>query len=350
MTKFDAFPIKSNLNFSFLSLLWSLRPRYVIMYDPEVSFVRQVEVFRAAHPSYPLRVYFLLYDRSVEEQRYLSAVKKEQTAFERLIRAKSFMSIVDDTDYFDSAVDGQPVVSARQGGGRVVATIPSTVIIDVREFRSSLPFFLFQHNIQIVPTTLEVGDYVLSPEVCVERKSLGDLIQSFASGRLYTQVESMALYYRHPVLLIEFDQERSFELQSVNDLRDDVSIANLSSKLVLLLIHFPALRILWSSSPHQTAAMFAEIKKNIAEPSEEVAAAMGREEGTVLDAGGTIDLVAQELLLRLPGVNTRNYRGIMRKVESVAALTLLTQAELEEIMGPGPARELFTFLHKDAAD
>ena len=33
----------------------------------------------------------------------------------------------------------------------------------------------------------QVGDYVLSPELCVERKSLPDLRQSLASGRLYHQ-------------------------------------------------------------------------------------------------------------------------------------------------------------------
>ena len=31
-------------------------------------------------------------------------------------------------------------------------------------------------------------DYILSPEVCVERKTLADLRQSFLSGRLYHQV------------------------------------------------------------------------------------------------------------------------------------------------------------------
>lgn len=43
-----------------------------------------------------------------------------------------------------------------------------------------------QHPTQgfdLVPVTLEVGDYVLSPEMCLERKALPDLISSLASGR-----------------------------------------------------------------------------------------------------------------------------------------------------------------------
>ena len=103
------------------------------------------------------------------------------------------------------------VISTRMAGGGVeeVETEPPTVrllsrcslatadsrfhrqvIVDTREFRSSLPSLIHANNIQIIPTTLLVGDYILSPEMCVERKSIPDLIQSFASGRLCVE--------RHP--------------------------------------------------------------------------------------------------------------------------------------------------------
>jgi DNA excision repair protein ERCC-4 len=58
------------------------------------------------------------------------------------------------------------------------------VIVDVREFRSSLPSVLDARNFKIIPCTLNVGDYILSPTMCVERKSIPDLISSFTSGRL----------------------------------------------------------------------------------------------------------------------------------------------------------------------
>ena len=43
------------------------------------------------------------------------------------------------------------------------------VIVDMREFRSELPSLLHKRGIEIEPVTLEVGDYILSPEICVER-------------------------------------------------------------------------------------------------------------------------------------------------------------------------------------
>ena len=80
---------------------------------------------------------------------------------------------------------------------------------------SSLPNVLHQKGMRIIPVTLEVGDYILSPLICVERKSIQDLFMSFTSGRLYHQVETMVRYYRIPVLLIEFSQDKSFSFQVI---------------------------------------------------------------------------------------------------------------------------------------
>src|SRR2546430_17480680 len=51
------------------------------------------------------------------------------------------------------------------GGGRLAATAqPPRVVVDVREFRSSLPSLLHGKSIVVVPCMLTVGDYVLTPK------------------------------------------------------------------------------------------------------------------------------------------------------------------------------------------
>lgn len=69
-------------------VLEEVRPRYVIMYEPDASFIRRIEVYRSSHSDRSIRVYFMYYGGSVEEQRYLSAVRKEKDAFTRLIKEK----------------------------------------------------------------------------------------------------------------------------------------------------------------------------------------------------------------------------------------------------------------------
>lgn len=58
------------------------------------------------------------------------------------------------------------------------------VIVDMREFRSSLPGILYSGGFEVIPVTLGIGDYIITPEMAVERKSIPDLMQSFNSGRL----------------------------------------------------------------------------------------------------------------------------------------------------------------------
>lgn len=76
-------------------------------------------------------------------------------------------------------------ISTRIAGGKQINIEPSQVIVDMREFRSTLPSLLHAAKMLVIPATLTVGDYILTPDMCVERKSIPDLMQSLASGRLY---------------------------------------------------------------------------------------------------------------------------------------------------------------------
>ena len=69
-------------------LLEEVRPRYVVMYDPDAAFVRRIEVYRSSHTDRNVRVYFMYYGGSVEEQGYLSTVRREKDAFTRIISEK----------------------------------------------------------------------------------------------------------------------------------------------------------------------------------------------------------------------------------------------------------------------
>ena len=70
-------------------VLEEVKPRYVIMYEPDAAFIRRVEVYRSSHDDRNVRVFFLFYGGSVEERRYLSAVRREKDAFSRLIQERA---------------------------------------------------------------------------------------------------------------------------------------------------------------------------------------------------------------------------------------------------------------------
>ncbi|CAG8763405.1 23191_t:CDS:10 [Gigaspora margarita] len=323
-------------------MLEALKPKYIIIYHPDQKFVRRVEIFRAIHPGISCKVYFMIYENSVEEQRYLSVIRKEKEAFEKLIYEKSV---------------GKPRIISRNpadmflrttntrvaGGREIVQPIAHKIIVDIREFRSSLPSLLHAHGIEILPCTLKVGDYILSPDICVERKSISDLIGSFVSGRLYTQCETMSIYYKQPVLLIEFEQNQTFTLQAINDLKSDININDISSKLVMLTLTFPRVKIIWSSSPHATVQIFEDLKESRDEPELETAQSIGVENEDFPD----YNLSPQDILRALPGITAKNYKHVMSKVENLRELTELSLRELQILIGVENGKTLYEFLERN---
>ncbi|KAF9140466.1 hypothetical protein BGX30_006479 [Mortierella sp. GBA39] len=331
-------------------LLENIKPRFIIMYDPDPTFVRCIEVYKARHPGKQVRVYFTVYDNSVEEQLYLSALRREKDAFTRLIQTKSTM-VLPIGDTFTKQVQDQSLLrnihTRIAGGGKTGDEQPAPrIVVDAREFRSSLPSILHSQGMVLDPCTITVGDYVLSPNICVERKSISDLISSFASGRLYTQVEAMTVHYTRPVLLIEFDEDKSFSLQDKADIRADISVTELSSKLVLLTLAFPSLRLIWSSSVHSTVDIFEDLKRSEDEPDMQQAQAVGVDADQAIDSA--YNLTPQDILRSLPGITSKNYKQVMRHVESIRELAELDVASLSNIIGEGPAKTLWEFFHKDS--
>ncbi|TVY60765.1 DNA repair protein rad16 [Lachnellula suecica] len=342
-------------------ILEEVKPKYIIMYEPDTSFVRRIEVYRSSHNDRNVRVYFLYYGNSVEEQRYLSSVRREKDAFTKLIKEKGSMAITLTTDAhgIEDPQDAflRTINTRIAGGGRLAATAqPPRVVVDVREFRSSLPSLLHGRSMVIVPCMLTVGDYILSPNICVERKSIKDLISSFKDGRLYNQAETMLQHYKSPMLLIEFDQNKSFTLEPFADLSGSLSStssanasSDLQSKLVLLTLAFPKLRIIWSSSPFQTAEIFESLKTLEAEPDPITAVRIGLEGGQRAE-DQTFNREPQDMLRVVPGVTGKNIKNLVMEVGSLKEVANASVEELEPAVGKEAGRQIYRFFNKSVIE
>lgn len=70
-------------------LLQELRPRFVVMYEPNLAFIRRLEVYKNCNPGLALRVYQMTYTDSFEEDRYLATMSREAEAFKKLIEDRA---------------------------------------------------------------------------------------------------------------------------------------------------------------------------------------------------------------------------------------------------------------------
>ena len=387
-------------------MLYRFQPHYIVMFDPDLTLLRELEVYAAYHPQLPVTVYFCQYNDSVEQQRYLSSIKQEKEAFDTLIFQKAHMIVPSDVEGksvglmgVPGGVERTPAMRAPRGdmddgsglrmntyeayqstikqkgyqastrrGGDMNVQHTGTVIVDVREFRSSLPSLLHSRGLTVIPVTLEVGDYVLSPSLVVERKSLPDLFSSFLSGRLAKQMEVLVRHYRAPVLLIEFDKQKPFSLLSKGELTPEINSKHIMSRIALLCIHFPQVRIVWSRDSHMTSSIFLALKRNQTEPELDGCAlsteggggvglvgVSGIGGGGMAGGGGEDDddrvygMMSFDMLRKLPGVTAQNQRLLMSSVGSLRELCDAKLTELMAWMGESNARKLYAFLHTNHA-
>uniref|UniRef100_A0A5S6QZQ5 DNA repair endonuclease XPF n=1 Tax=Trichuris muris TaxID=70415 RepID=A0A5S6QZQ5_TRIMR len=270
---------------SSLAALYSLHPCGTIIYNADLWLLRQLEVYclTDVDRAKELRIFFLMYSNSMEEERYLKSVSQERVCFEQLFKEELALVIT-------------KTVDASMLGGEAEQQSESSVIVDMREFRSDLPTNLHTRGLRIVPSTLTVGDYVLAPHICVERKATNDLIGSLIHGRLYSQCEAMCTNYRKPILLIQLENFR----RSWHRLGD-----RLGARLVCLTLKFPQLSLVWAVSSLSVADLFIEFKWNRPEPDVEKAISLGREHSNADDACASLRHCSM-VLRCLPGVGEKN--------------------------------------------
>ena len=77
------------------------------------------------------------------------------------------------------------------------------IVVDEREKNSNIPDLLKNAGAVIDFAQLKVGDYIVSPETAVERKTIPDLISSIYDGRLFVQCSDLVKHYQKPLLVLQ---------------------------------------------------------------------------------------------------------------------------------------------------
>lgn len=336
--------------------LEEILPSYIISYEPDITFVREIEIFQVSF-NLKCKCYFMYYGESVEEQIYLNSLKHEKDSFTKLIREKAnmpkFFSTEDDErSKFNESFKN---INTRIAGGlsNDINNSYNKVIIDMRDFNSQLPFVCYLSGLEIIPSMLTVGDYILTDDICVERKAVRDLIESLDNGRLMKQCESMFKWYSKPVLLIEFDEGKSFSFEpfTTGFLTNGSSkfiknneLEQLQLRLMALIRSFPKLSIIWSCSPFETARIFREIKIKQNEPDIEYSINAGNISMKNKDAGFNENAI--KFLKFIPGINDENSNIVINRVESLYAFCQLSLDEMIKLIGKDAGTKAFKFINK----
>jgi Fanconi anemia group M protein len=77
-----------------------------------------------------------------------------------------------------------------------------TIYVDTREKGTDVVYIL-ERKATLVFRTMEIGDYLVSHRVCIERKTTADFVKAIKSKRLFRQIIQLRDAFERPLLIIE---------------------------------------------------------------------------------------------------------------------------------------------------
>jgi len=198
--------------------------------------------------------------------------------------------------------------------------IPPRVVVDERERGCGVPEQLSRLNVRVYFSRLPTADYVISPEIAVERKALPDFVSSVYDGRLFVQASAISSSYRKPYLIVEGDiKELTSLTKNINSYYGAVASVTLAYDL----------RVIHTADPLQTAAAIAAlIQHSHARPVPM---------GFVAAAPKAKDEPQQQLYLvsSLPGVGMKLAKRMLSRYGTPRKIMGLTESQLAMVQGVG---------------
>lgn len=213
------------------------------------------------------------------------------------------------------------------------------IVVDKREKNSRIPEFLIINNLHVDFANLTVGDYIISPEIAIERKTINDLINSIYDGRLFVQCSELMHFYSKPLLIIEgninqlmVDIESDSNSSQIRKVSYD-TITKIYEALATIAIIF-RIPIIHTPSAEYTTKFIISLRNNVIRTGTSIDGPLIKK----IKKGNKIHLQQLSILSSLPGVGDKLAIRLLKKFKTPLRALNATVAELSMIPGFGIAR------------
>ncbi|WP_336136075.1 DEAD/DEAH box helicase [Natronomonas amylolytica] len=196
------------------------------------------------------------------------------------------------------------------------------IVADQRELDSHIARDLStREGIETRLETLEVGDYVLSDRVVVERKAVDDFLDTLTGGdrSMFEQVGAAARYYARPVVIIE--GEGLYEKRNVHPNAIRGALASLA-------VDFGA-SVMQTSDPEETADLLEVIATREQETDDRSVSVHGEK------GGKTLSERQEYVVSSVAEVGPITARGLLEHFGSVEAVMTADEEDLQAVDGVG---------------
>ncbi len=285
----------------------------VILYEPVPSEVRMIQRRGRTGRKRSGRVKVLITNGTRDEGYYWASVNKERRMKHQLI----------DPDVLEEL--NSNAIERMENEKRVKVLDPTpkkeelpVVFADTREGNSKVIRHLSEMEIDVKVQAMAVGDYQVSDEVVIERKTAKDFVDSIVDKRLFKQARSLMEEFKRPLIILEGD-----------DLYNGMINPNaIRGSIASIALDF-GISIIPTRNAQDTAAMIKRIA--IREQSGEKTPIQIRTDKK------PVNLWEQQLFIieSLPNIGPVNAKNLLDHFGTVANIINASESQLQEVEGIG---------------
>lgn len=285
----------------------------VILYEPVPSEVRMIQRRGRTGRKRSGRVKVLITNGTRDEGYYWASLNKERRMKHQLI----------DPDVLEEL--NSNAIERMENEKRVKVLDPTpkkeelpVVFADTREGNSKVIRHLSEMEIDVKVQAMAVGDYQVSDEVVIERKTAKDFVDSIVDKRLFKQARSLMEEFKRPLIILEGD-----------DLYNGMINPNaIRGSIASIALDF-GISIIPTRNAQDTAAMIKRIA--IREQSGEKTPIQIRTDKK------PVNLWEQQLFIieSLPNIGPVNAKNLLEHFGTVANIINASESQLQEVEGIG---------------
>ena len=284
----------------------------VVLYEPVPSEVRMIQRRGRTGRKRTGRVKVLITNGTRDEGYYWSSVRKEDNMKNQLIDPDVLKEL---NESAIARMDNEKKVKVLEKPKEEVLPL---VYADSREGNSKVIRYLSQMEMDVKIQSMAVGDYQVSDEVAIERKTAKDFVESMIDKRLFKQARELSQEFKRPLLILEGDDLYS-GMVNPNAIRGTIASIALDF----------GISIIPTRDAQDTAAMIKRIA--IREQSGE------RPNIQIRTDKKPVSLWEQQLFIieSLPNIGPVNAKNLLEHFGSVSKVINASESELMEVEGIG---------------
>ncbi len=224
-------------------------------------------------------------------------------------RIEKGMEIIKKSEVAQNTVPLERFINGKNQGVKVIVDTRENIVI--KTMLNNNP------NIDVEEQMLDVGDFVLSEDVCVERKTLKDFASSIIDGRLFPQLIQLKQKYSKPILILEKGPQS-----------DRISQNAFFGALASVITDFNIALIITESTEESAALMYVIAKREQVEKKKGIKIREGEKPISIKE-------IQRYILAGMPGVSNILATRLLERFGTLQNVFNASENELFDVKGIG---------------